>query len=250
MAKPKLDKDSRVSIITTVIILISYAAQRLIGFYIEPTKQFVILLAMFNTLLLLAVILILLKRTNVFYSLLAALIAFKMLPVGIPSLGQFSQDADILYYIVAKAAVVIFAFTAYKIYKSQEEPKAIKPLPVAAILLAVPFFSQIAAVLTDYFLNKTGSMLPGYISQYACYAAAALLILGLAYTSNYDTMRFAAYFEYAALTINIIRMAGKIVLLATTSQHISKSLYGWIIVYAALIIIYIIVKNIKKKKEC
>ncbi len=250
MKNSAIDKDSKISIITTIVILVSYAAQRLFGFYAEPTKQIAIILAMFNTALLLAVTLILLKRTNVFFALLSALIGFKMLPVSIPYLHSFSKDADLLYFVVGKAAMVIFAFVAYSLYRKQEEPKAIKPLPIIALMFSVPFFSDISTVFTSYFLDRTGSMLYGFFSQYACYIAASFVILGIAYASGYDSMRFAAYFEYAALTINIIRVAGRVILLMSTSEHISKSNYGWLIIYAALIICFIVAKNIKKKKEC
>jgi hypothetical protein len=130
----------------------------------------------------------------------------------------------------------------------QEEPHEIRSLPILAILLSVPFFNKIASVLGSFFMYKTGSMLYVYFTQFACYTAAVLVILAIAYNSGFSSMRFTAYFEFTALSINILRQLGKIVYFAIAGEHISKSLYSWIAIFVVLMICFAVATNIKKKQ--
>ena len=243
----KLGNDSTLDLIAILIIVIAYAAEKILELIVTPSHTLALVLAMVYTILLAVVTLILSKSENIFSGMMAALIGYKMMPVSINFLPEMSMDGNILYYIVCKVAVIIFLVLAFRLYNMQENPKSIKALPIIAIIYAVPFFNEIGATLMDYFLDKTGSMLGGYLSQYACYTAASMIILALAFVSNYASMRFAAYFELTALGINILRNVGKISVKLHYGQHISKSLYGWIILYIVILICFFIAKSVKKK---
>lgn len=241
------NKDASLSIFALITILISYAAERSIALFMTPTLKLGMALALAMTVLLFVVIAVLAKTNDSFTGLLAALIGYKMMPPSIAFLGEFSPDGAIMYYLLTRAANLIFIILVFRLYNMQERPRKITALPLCAMLFAVPFMNGIGATLTDYLLHKTGSMLGGYFSQYACYAVATLGILALAFVSNYSTMRFAAYFELTALSINALRTVAKIAFRMMKHWHVSNSLYGWLVVYIGLIVIFFIFKSIKKK---
>lgn len=249
MKTVKADKDVLLCIFAMFISAASYGFEKIIELIIEPSRVSGLVLAMIYTVLLGCVVLILVNCNNTFYGLLTALIAYKMIPVNIVFLGDVSPDGNVLYYILKKAAVLIFIVLIYKLYNMQPEPKAIKPLPVIAMLALVPFFTGISSSLSPYLEAKTGSMMLSFFTQYLCYFAAAMIILALSYISNYETMRFAMWFELTALSINIIRRVGKIAVKMHWGHHISKSLYVWIVVYVAIAIIFVVATLIKKKSE-
>ncbi|MBQ9229180.1 MAG: hypothetical protein IJ168_10180 [Eubacterium sp.] len=245
--KLKISKDTALCITAIFIIVLSYAAERVAELFATPSLSLGLITATALTALLGIVIYILSKTNDSFTGLLAALIGYKMMPANIPFLQAVTLDGTMLYYLVQKAAALVFLIVAFRLYNRQEQPRKITALPLLAMIFAVPFTNEISKVLSQYFLLKTGSMLGGYFSQYACYAAASLVILALAFVSTYSAMRFAAYFEFTALSINILRYAAKIAYHLYSGTHISKSYYGWILLYAALIAIFFIAKQIKKK---
>ena len=122
-------------------------------------------------------------------------------------------------------------------------------LSFSFVLFAVPFFNEIASFASSYLLGKTGSMLLPYFAQYACYAAAVLITFAIAFISSKNSMRFVAYFEFCALGINTLRQIGKIGYLAISHQHISKSIYGWIVVLVVLAAVGAVMPAKRKKKE-
>ena len=245
--KIKPDKDSLRCISALIIIVISYAAERCIELYVTPTAKLGLLLALGMTALLCVVVGLLAKSEDSFTGLLAALIGYKMMPADISFLANFTPDGTMMYYLLQKAAKIVFIILVFRLYNAQERPRSITPLPLCAMLFAVPFMSNIGTEMTAYFLQKTGSMLGGFFSQYACYAIATLAILALAFVSTYQTMRFTAYFEFTALFINILRTFAKIIYRIINDMHISRSLYGWLILYVVLITVFFIAKSIKKK---
>ena len=116
------------------------------------------------------------------------------------------------------------------------------------ILLSVPFFNEVSLGITKFVYFKTGDTLYCYFVQYALYTAAVAVILGVAYISGYSSLKFTTYFEYTALSINILRQLGKIGYLALNHEHISKSYYVWIALYIVLMICFAVAEK-KKKKE-
>lgn len=248
-SKKAFDKDILLCILAMIITSGAYGFQKVFELNFSLTRVTGLVLAMVYTALLGIVVLILSRCRNPFYGMLTSLIAYKMMPVGISMLSTVSYDGSILYYLVRKAAVIIFVVLLYKFYNMQGEPREIKALPVLAMILAVPFFQETGVFLTQYFEVKTGSMMLGFLSQYAMYAVASVVILGLAFASSYESMRFAKYFEYAALGINIVRRAGKIAAYKYLGYHVSRSLYVWIAVYVILGILFVLATEYKKRTQ-
>jgi uncharacterized membrane protein YqjE len=247
--KKTLDKGARLGIIAFVITVASYAIEKVSLLYISPDKGTGICMAMVNTALTLAVIFLLFKCDNTFFGLLAGLTAYKMMPMELNFLWSVSQDADMLYYVVQKAALFIFMGLIFRIYKLQGKPREVQAFPVLALMFAVPIFKEIGNKFMEYFLNRTGSMLFGYFAQFACYIAVSLIILVIAWYSGYTSMRFTAYFEFAAVGINLLRYVGRVAVNLMYHNHVSKSFYIWIVIYAALICLFFIASRLKKKQE-
>ncbi|MBQ9531887.1 MAG: hypothetical protein IJR70_07420 [Eubacterium sp.] len=248
MDKKFFTKENIMCVLATMIIVLSYGAQRIIEVALSPDKSLALILAIVYTLLLAVVLFLISKSNNSYFGILAALIGYKMMPPPVNFLSQTTVDGSTLYFLVGKAAALLFVIVIYKLYKSQEEPHEIRSLPLLVILLSIPFFSEIAQVISNYFMFKTGDMLYCYFVQFALYAAAVLVVLGVAYVSGYSSLKFTKYFECVALSINILRRLGKIGYLAISHQHISKSNYVWIALYIVLIICFFVAEK-KKKKE-
>ncbi|MBR2100450.1 MAG: hypothetical protein IJ927_03890 [Eubacterium sp.] len=234
--------------VAMIIIVASYAAQRILELVITPGKNVALLISIIYIILLAVVFYLISKSNNTFFGLLTALIGYKMMPPPVTYLSQ-TIDGQTLYSLVCKAAAIVFVVVIYKLYKSQSEPHEIRSMTLLAILLSVPFFNKVSQIVTTYFYVKTGNMLYCYFTQYILYALAILFIVIVAYKCGYSSLKFAACFEYTALSINIVRVASKVCYLAISKQHISKSLYAWIAVYAVLIVFVAVVTNIQKKKE-
>ena len=248
MDKKFFTKDNLMCVFATMIIVFAYGAQRIIEVTLSPDKSLALILAIVYTILLAVVLYLISKSNNLFFGILAALIGYKMMPPPVSFLSQTTIDGKTLYFLVGKAAAVLFVVVVYKLYKAQSEPHEIRSLPLLTIMLSVPFFGEISQEISRYLYSKTGDMLPVYFSQYACYAAAVAVILAIAYISGYSSLRFTAYFEYTALTINILRQIGKIAYFAIAKEHISKSNYLWIVLYIALMVCFAIALK-KEEKE-
>lgn len=246
MEKIKISKDKSLCLISIAIITVSFAIEKIIEWNMFPGREFSLILAFIFTLLLAVVVYIISKSRSPFYALLAALIGYKMMPPPISSMQYTTAQGDMLYFIVQKVAIILFVILIFKFYNLQEKPRSIKPLAILAIMFAVPFFMEIAGKLSAYLYNETGSMLYSYFSQFLCYIIASVLILIVAFNSNYDSMRFAAYFEFVALGINILRKAGAIAVNIIAGSHVSKSYYCWIAIYAVMIIAFYFAKRKKK----
>ena len=248
MEKKFFKKENIMCILAVMIVVASYGAQRIIEVTLSPDKSLALILAIIYTLLLAVVLLLISKSNNSYFGILAALIGYKMMPPPVAYLSQTTVDGETLYFLVGKAAAVIFVLVVYKLYKMQEDPHEIRSMPLLAILLSVPFFGEISQSLCKYFMVKTGNMLYVYFTQFACYTAAILVVLAIAYKSGFTSLKFTAYFEYTALSINILRKIGLIGYYAANKVHISKSLYAWIAIYVVLMISFAVAVNIKKKK--
>lgn len=248
MNKIKENKDKYLYILSTIIVVLSYASEKLISIFANPGKQFSIILAIVYVVLIAVVFLICIKNKSPFFGLLSALIGYKMLPVNISFLSVYSKEADLLYYIAGRVCVVLFVALIIRFYSMQEKPRAIKPLPILAIMFCVPFFNEIIERAGKYFTETTGSMLSEYFIGFALYIAANLIILLTAYYSNAVSMEFTAWFEFFAMSINVLRKISAISVNAVNSNHISKSLYCWVVIYMLIMVIAYIL-NEKKKKQ-
>ena len=240
-------KENIMCALAIAIVVASYAAQRIIEVSCAPTKNLALALAIVYTVLLAVVLLLISKSNNSYFGILAALIGYKMMPPPNSFLALTTVDGTLLYFLVGRAAAVLFILIIYKLYRKQEEPHEVRSLPLLAIMLSVPFFSKVSQIVCQYFMMKTGNMLYCYFTQFACYGAAILVVLAVAYLNGYTSLRFTTYFEITALSINILRKLGLIGYYAVNKEHISKSLFVWVALYAALMVCFIVALNIKKK---
>lgn len=249
MGKRELTKNHTLNVLAVFIIVVSYAAERVIELFIPEGKTVGIILAMIYTILLGLVVYILSKNDDTTLGLLSALLGYKMMPVTVSFLGEYSAEAELLYTLVRYAAIAIFAYIIYKLYMRQPEPKNIKAITILAIMFVVPFFSRISGSVSSYFYMKTGSMMLPYFTGYVCYTAATLFIIGVAYISGIKSLRFAVCFEVFAMAINAAKVFAKIGYRVINDWHISKSFYVWIAVYALLAVLSIAAMKFKEKKS-
>ncbi len=249
MGKLRLDKSQTPFLVAIIITVAAQAFEKIIEVAVDVNQFTGLVCAMVYTLLVAVVYYIISKGTGTLMGILSAMLALKMMPPKMGYLTNVSVDGAMLYFLVSKVAVVLFAVLVYKFYREQETPHPIKGMPILVVLFAVPFFNEIASFASSYLLGKTGSMLLPYFAQYACYAAAVLITFAIAFISSKDSMRFVAYFEFCALGINTLRQIGKIGYLAISHQHISKSIYGWIVVLVVLAAVGAFMLAKSKKKE-
>lgn len=242
-----MNKNNSISIISIVIIVGSYAVVKLLGMLTELGRSEALILAFVMTALLGVVVLLLSKCRNAFIGLLASIIGYKMMPAGIDGLKAASPDASMLYFVVQKAGVLLFVLLIIKFYRMQNSHDKIKILPILAIMFSVTFANGIADRAALYFTEKSGNMLGYYFTSFVCYILAALVILMISYTSNYESMCFAAYFQFAAMAINLLKRFTVVILLHIESVHISKSYYCWIIIYIAVALCFYAAKEYRKK---
>jgi hypothetical protein len=247
MKEKLFSKQNILCALATIIIVGSYAVQRIVEIKVTPDKNLVLIVSLIYMLLLAVVFYLISRSNNAFFGILAALLGYKMMPPAVSYLSA-TVDGDTLYFLVRKAAALVFVLIIYKLYKSQPEPHEIRSLPLLTILLSVPFFNNIAIVTTKYLMYKTGDMLYCYFAQFALYTAAVLVVLVIAYNSCYSSLRFTAYFEFAALSINVLRVLCKICYFAINHEHISKSLYVWIAIYVVLFAVFAIAIKVKEKQ--
>lgn len=247
MDKIKPNKSQIQCSIAMAIIVLGYAIERVISIIMDVDKTMALVMAMVYTVLL-AVVFALVSRSKDYVSaLLTSLIGYKMMPPEISELAKTTLDGAMLYYIVKKVAVIIFVLLILRAYELQDKPRMIKPVPILAIMVMVPFFTTIGEKVGSYLLIQTGNMLPYFFTQFIAYGIATLAILVIAYRNNYESMAFAAYFEYVALAINILRRATVVVYHLANGVHVSKSYYVWIVLYAGLIALAAIMKKSKAK---
>lgn len=249
MSKINIGKDKITSVLSIVIVVAAYAVERLVEIFCTPSRPLALGLSITMVVALAVVLALLFKNKNPFYGMLAALLGYKMLPPSIGMMKTVSLWGEELYFLVCVFASLAFMYLIVRIYRLQNSDDKIQTLPILAIMLAVPFFTEIAQRSYRFIMIKTGNMLYYYFLCFACYTVASLVILAIAYRSNYASMRFTAYFEFVALGINALKKIGGIIALTIANEHVSRSYYCWIAVYAVIAVLFLIAKNKKKALE-
>lgn len=249
MGKIKLTKDKSTSFISIFIIVAAYAVERLMEIFFEPTRIMALVIAIVMTCALAVVVALMFKNESSFFGLLASIMGYKMLPPTVNMISEVSLYGQEAYYLLRCGAALMFMYLIVKFYRMQKGNKdeIIRVVPILALMIAIPFFSEIATNSYYFIMTKTGNMLYFYFAQYAFYAIGSAVILVLSCRANYNSLRFATYFEWTALAINAIKKIGAIVAIAIAGNHISKSYYAWLAVYAVIAVAFLIVKNKKQK---
>lgn len=234
-------------LISAVIIIGCYAAQKILSLTAEPSRTLVLLEAMAFSLAVAVVYFLVTKSKEPFYGILISLLGLRMLPPSIGALREFSPGGYIVYYIVTKAALVIFAFAIIKLFRQQKSgnPK-LKVLPILYLIVAVPFVNEISSTICA-FVNgyANGNMLYAYFISFALYALVMLVTLWYAAKSDRINAKLLCDYTVIALLVNLARRAGIVLIYAVEGYHISRSYYCWIAIYVFFLAAFML---LKKKK--
>lgn len=242
----KNKKDRMKCILSAIIIVGSYAVQRLASLLIPSGKAICLTEAILFSLAVAVVYFIVIKAENCYYGLLPAIMGFRMLPPDISSLGEYSQAGELVYYIVSRFALVIFSFAIIRLYRKQNEEEKISVLSILALLFVVPFMSELGDSISRFIIAASDSgVLYSYFVKFACYCSALLIILFLAARGNKISAKLIADYTLVALCVNFARRAIIIAYNLINSNHISKSYFCWIAIYSVFFAAFYV---IKKKK--
>lgn len=249
MSKIKFSKGQWLAFASLFISVAVYVIERAFKRFVPWNEKTALVQAIVYVALCLAVYLLIVKSKEVYFGIISALLAIKLIPPELSMLKLYNTDAYFVYYIFGKFALVLFIYAIYQLYKSQEK-KEIRPIPVFAIIVTAPFIMEIAGVISKYAYFKTGSMMLPYAAQAGCYilAMAALGLLALIIGGKNGTM--ICDFNIICFIINMARKAFSMLVLTHAHMHVSKSYICWIVIYAALIVAYVLVrKRITTAKE-
>lgn len=249
MGKSKLTVDKSTAGASIIITVAAFAIERIIEIFCEPSRPLAFALMASMAALFFVVVVLLLKNNNAFYGLLAALIGYKMLPPAVLMVKQVSHIGEAAYYLLTFVAGLVFMALIVRFYRMQESGQKIEALPILAIMFAVPMFTKVGQDLYGFIMTRTGNMLYYYFTTFALYIIASAIVLAIAYKANYTSMRFVAYYELLALGINILRRFAVVIAHSISGEHTSRSYFVWIAIFAALIIVFFIAKNLKSKEE-
>lgn len=248
--KEKISKGNIYCLVSAVLIFGAYIAQKAVSVACDPTRTSVLVQAFIFTVFTAAVYFLVSKSNEPFYGILTALFGIRMLPPSIPEIAQFSAEADILYYLVSKVAIVIFAIAIIKLYSKQDKDNRITFIPVVCTLAVVPFFNEISSTLSDYALAAFGgSMIYSYFIAFAAYSLAMLCLLLVAIRSNPQGTRLICDFQLVALLLNMGRRICAVIINLAAGNHISKSYYCYIAIYAVFFALFFVLRQKKALKK-
>lgn len=236
-------------LISAIIIIGCYGVQRILSVCLDATRTLVLVEAMIFSIAVAIVYFLVTKSKEPFYGILISLLGFKMMPPGIGYLRELCPEAYLVYYIVTKATLVIFAFAIIKLFREQNYEQKMKALPILFLMAAVPFTSEISATVSS-FINgyANGNRLYEYFIQFAFYALTMLVTLWYASKSNYINSKLICEYSIIALTVNLIRRISVIIIFSSKDYHVSKSYFCWIAIYIFFIAAFALLERKKQTK--
>ncbi|MGN1328227.1 MAG: hypothetical protein ACI4V4_00840 [Eubacterium sp.] len=242
--KEKTDKGKLYCLISAIIIIGCYAVQKLTAIAFPISRSLAIVEAMVFSLFVAVVYFLVTKSNESFYGILISILGFRMMPPAVPSLKELSSGADIVYYIVTKVALIIFAFAIIKLFREQKYEQKIKALPILFLIVAVPFTNEIASTLSD-FVNgyANGNKIYEYFIRFAFYSLTMLITLYYASKSNKINSKLLCDYTIIALLVNLARRISVIVIYSIQGFHISKSYFCWSAIYIFFISAFYILKR-------
>lgn len=236
-------------LISVLIIFSSYIIQKILHISYTITKEFAIVEAAVFSLAVCAVYFLVIKSNEIFYGILTAIFGFRMLPLDIAILKELSPEANMLYYVVQKVSLVIFALAIIKLYKHQQGNEKIKAVPILCLLIAVPYMTDTAATIGRFFTEKThGNMRYEYFTAFLFYAIAMLVTFCIALKSDKINASLIINYQLVALIINAARRICAIAITLSNGRHISNSYYCWIAIYAVAFTAFVVLHK-KKIRE-
>lgn len=244
----KLSKGKIYCIISAVFIFGFYILERVIDICFGVTKNIAVTQAIVYTLATVIIYFLVSKSEETFYGLLTAIFGFRMMPTKINGLSQVSEEAGLVYFIVQKFSLIIFAILIIKLYRLQKAPREIKPIPILVTIVAVPFSIEVYTYVSEALLNITGNMLYSYFACFAIYSLTLIVLLCMAVMTDYHSSRLVADYEIVALSLNLGRRICTVIILASKGVHISKSYYCWIAIYAFFMAAFLFVRFVRRKQ--
>lgn len=235
MKKWNLNKNQLLSLLSLAIVLICYAGEKALKRLTPWSETSALLQAVVFTAAVAAVFFILIKTKEPYFGMIAGIFAFKLLPPDMDMLSAYNLDAACVYYIVRKMALVLFLYVIYKIYMSQRKTENhIRALPVAALLVVIPFFTDVSNPLEEYAYIKTGSMMLPYALDAGFYIAAACIlgIFCLIFTGK--SAALICDFSTIGFVLGAARKLSSALIILNAGMHLSKSYICWIAIYIAL----------------
>lgn len=246
--KEKLSKGKLYCLISAVLIFGAYIAQKVVGIVSDPTKTSLLVQAFIFTAFTAVVYFLVAKSNEPFYGILTALFGIRMLPPNISQLAQFSVEAEMLYYLVSKVALVIFVIAIIKLYSQQNKDNRVTIIPIICTIAVVPFFNDISLTLSDYALQAFGgSMIYSYFIGFAVYSFAMICLLLIAMRSNPQSKKLICDFQIVALLMNAGRKICAVVINLVSANHISKSYYCYIAIYVVFLAAFYMLRRKSKK---
>ncbi len=239
-----MTQGKKICLVAAAIIFVCYIGERFINVFVDTTRELALFEAIAFSLCTLIVYLLLVYSQEPYYGILIAALGFRMMPPDIRwMVNSESMAAGVVYYVVQKSALLIFAFAILRLYKYQDKDKLITPLSIIAVLVLMPFINDVSAVISDYLLLFTGKM---YASYFACFILAAIAEIVLLFLASQTTKQGAIFicdFQIIALVLNIARRVLAIAIMTVRDTHVSKSYYVWIAIFAFFTVAFALMKK-------
>lgn len=245
--KEKMTTGKICCFISVAMIFGAYIVQKVLNICLEHTRELAIIEAIVFSALTLVVYILVSRSKEPFYGILTAVFGIRMMPPEISFIELAGAEVDLVYYLVQKFAFVIFAFAIVSLYQEQKRPRMIKPIPILALILVVPFFNEISAKVSDFILAQTnGNMLLSYFSQFTFYTVSLIALLFIGTRCSKVSARLIADFQIGALLLNAGRRLCAIIIISSYGAHISLSYYCWLAIYAFFILAFYVLRKRRK----
>lgn len=242
MGRIRFSKNQLMALASLFIVFAVYVVERAFKRFTPWNEQAALIQAIVYVAICFVVYLLIVQSKEVYFGIMSALLAVKLIPPDLLMLRRLNMDAYFVYYIFSKFAAVLFIYAIYQLYKSQSK-KEIRPIPVFALLVAVPFAMEIATVVSKYALYKTGSMMLPYAAHAGFYILAMVFLAVLALMMGGKNGTLIADFNIICFVISMARKAFSALVLTSAGLHVSKSYICWIVIYAALIVAFVLIRK-------
>ena len=240
----KFNKNQLLSLLSLAIVVLCYAGEKAFKRLTPWGETSALIQAFVFTLAVAAVFLILIKTKEPYFGMIAGIFAFKLLPPNIDMLSAYNLDAACVYYIVRKMALVLFLYAVYKIYLSQNKKENhIRALPVAALLIVIPFVTSISNPLEQYAYVKTGSMMLPYALDAGFYIAAVCVLGIFCLVFRGKNAALICDFSTIGFVLGAARKLSSTLIILNAGMHLSKSYICWIAIYVALIAVFAVLRK-------
>lgn len=242
--KLSFTKNQWLSLISLGIVFVCYVGEKALKRLAPWSEKSALIQAFVFTLAVAAVFLILAKAKETYFGMIAGIFAFKIMPPDLEMLRYYNLDASCVYFIVRKMALVIFLYIIYRLYVSQnKQEKHIRALPIAALLIVVPFVTDVSNDLEQYAYIKTGSMMLPYALDAGLYIAAVCVLGIVCLMFKGKNAALVCDFSIIGFVVGGARKLCSTIILLNAGMHLSKSYICWIAIYAVLIAAFAVLRK-------